>query len=119
MFDEDGVPTDDAVSTDAKVTGVTADSQSTPSAHDCTNSPTTPKLQRMNWARLLKRMGGWEMEVCPDCGAQLVVVGITLEAEAVMRALSVRDLGPQSQIDLSPARGPPLHGQLVLGFMIG
>lgn len=78
---------------------------------------TTPKLQRMTWARLLKRMGGWDMDACPDCGAQLVIVGVILDPNEVTLVLSMRGLLSVPQLDLSPARGPPLRGQLSFGFM--
>ncbi len=83
-----------------------------------TDAAPRPKLQRMAWARLLERMGGWDMETCPHCGAQLVVVGITLDPGDVARALSASGLMPVSQLDLSPARSPP-RGQLTFAFLVG
>ncbi len=74
----------------------------------CVSPPakaSTPKLPRVAWAKLLKRMAGYEMETCPDCGAQLVIVGVVLEPSKIQFALVSRGL--LDPITNSPARGPP------------
>lgn len=65
----------------------------------------TPKPPRIPWARLLKRMANYEMETCPDCGAQLVIVGVVLEPSKIQFALASRGL--LDPITNSPSRGPP------------
>ncbi len=73
----------------------------------------TPKLQRITWTRLLKRIG-YEMEICPECGAVMKVVQCVLAAEAIRKILAAR--GEQNQSSprtRPPARAPP---QLVFGF---
>ncbi len=76
-------------------------------------SPPTPKLQRMSWARLLKRMGSWEMETCPDCGKPLRIVATLTDPHEIHRELATRGLlVPMPELTRSPSRGPP--GQLEL-----
>ncbi len=74
----------------------------------CASPPakaSTPKLPRVAWTKLLKRMAGYEMETCPDCGAQLVIVGVVLEPSKIQFALVSRGL--LDPITNSPSRGPP------------
>ncbi len=66
----------------------------------------TPKLQRIAWARLLKRIG-YEMEMCPECGAVMKVVQCVLAAEAIRKILAAR--GEHSQD--SPGTRPPARAR--------
>ncbi len=94
-----------------------------PTAHaQCDPSPSAPKLptlpksQRIAWARLLKRMGGYDMETCPDCGQALSIVSAVLEPHAIRRALALRGLlDPIPELTRSPSRGPP--AQLPFDFV--
>ena len=75
---------------------------------DRSTSSSTPKLQRIEWARLLKRMAGYDMETCPECGSQLQIVSAVFEPRAVQRALARRGaLDPIPELSRSPSRGPP------------
>jgi hypothetical protein len=75
---------------------------------DRSSSSSTPKLQRIEWARLLKRMAGYDMETCPDCGAQLQIVSAVFEPHEIQRALASRGLlDPIPELSQSPSRGPP------------
>ncbi len=70
-----------------------------------TATPPTPRLPRICWSRLLKRMAGFDMETCPDCGAALRITGLVLEPHQIQRELEARDLVPP--LTRSPSRGPP------------
>ncbi len=71
-------------------------------------APPAAKIQRVTWARLLKRMAGYEMEVCPECGAALAIVEVVLVAHEVQRKLEARGLlDPIPPLGQSPSRGPP------------
>lgn len=87
----------------------------TPAARGCAQSA-IPKLQRMSWARLLHRMGGWEMEDCPRCGSAMATVRLVTAPDEVRRTLEtwggVTVLPPPRP--QAPPRGPP--GQLSLAF---
>ncbi len=65
----------------------------------------TPPLPRISWARLLKRMAGFDMETCPECGAALRIVGLVLEPHQIQRELEARGTTPP--ITRSPSRRPP------------
>jgi len=83
--------------------------------HDTPTSTSSrlPKLQRMNWARLLKRMADYDMDTCPECGAQLRMLSAVLDPAKVHRDLAGRGLlDPIPELARSPSRGPPT--QLVL-----
>lgn len=83
--------------------------------HDAPTSTSSrlPKLQRMNWARLLKRMADYDMDTCPECGAQLRMLSAVLDPAKVHRDLAARGLlDPIPELARSPSRGPPT--QLVL-----
>ncbi len=74
----------------------------------------TPTLQRIAWARLLKRIG-YDMDSCPKCGAAMRVVSCVFAAEAIRKVLEAR--GEQSSPRTRPpARAPP---QLSFGFATG
>ena len=75
--------------------------------------PRTPKLQRISWARLLKRAGDYDMETCPDCGGVMRVVQCVFAAEPIRAILEAR--AEQGSPRTRPrARAPP---QLVFGFV--
>ena len=84
-----------------------------PSTSNDTSAHRTPKLQRIAWARLLKRIG-YEMERCPRCGAVMRVVQCVLAAEAIRTILAAR--GGHSHG--SPRTGPPARAppQRSFGF---
>ncbi len=82
-----------------------------PSTSNDTSAHRTPKLQRITWARLLKRIG-YEMETCPECGAVMRVVQCVLATEAIRTILEARGLRT-SRWSLPPARAPP---QMSFGF---
>jgi hypothetical protein len=75
-----------------------------------------PKLQRMTWARLLKRMAGFDMETCPRCDRPLRLLEIVLEPDAIAATLTASQRGYR-RVGLTSisARGPP-EGQLALPF---
>jgi hypothetical protein len=51
-------------------------------------------------------MAGYEMETCPDCGAQLAIVGVVLDPGEIQFALASRGLlAPIEPITNSPSRG--------------
>ncbi len=54
---------------------------------------------------MLKRMAGYDMDTCPDCGATLRIAAVVLEAHEIQRELEARDNMPP--ITQSPSRGPP------------
>ncbi len=88
-------------------------SSTCPSSSNDAPAHRTPKLQRITWARLLKRIG-YEMETCPECGAVMRVVQCVLAAEAICKILAARgERNQNSQRTRPPARAPP---QLSFGF---
>jgi hypothetical protein len=71
-------------------------------------SSSTPQLGRVCWARLLKRMAGYELEACPRCGQALVMVAAVLDPHDIELALASRGLLPPTPpLERSPSRGPP------------
>jgi hypothetical protein len=94
--------------TTAQTSKSTCSSTSNASAHR------TPKLQRIGWARLLKRIG-YDMGVCPECGAAMRVVQCVLAAETIRAVLEARGLQTRRR-SRPPARAPP---QLSFGFATG
>jgi len=80
--------------------------------HDKTCSRSRP--QRIAWARLLRRAGGYDMETCPECGAVLRTVECVLSAGGIARVLA-RVAGMAGSepcrgrlgAPVPPARGPP------------
>ena len=78
-----------------------------------TSAHRIPKLQRIAWARLLKRVG-YDMETCPKCGAVMRVVQCVLATEAIRTILEARGEHSQSSPRTRPpARAPP---QMFFGF---
>ncbi len=87
-------------------------SPSQPSTCNDTSAHRIPKLQRIAWARLLKRVADYDMKTCPQCGGVMRVVQCVLAAEAIRAVLEAR--GDHSSPRSRPlARAPP---QLTFGF---
>ena len=70
----------------------------------------------MSWAKLLRRMGGWEMEACPRCGAAMATLRLVTDPDEVRRTLETwgQAAVPNPPRPQAPPRGPP--AQLVLGL---
>ena len=77
--------------------------------------PSTPKLQRICWARLLRRVGGYDMETCPECGGVMRVTKCVLAAEPIRSILEARG-GEREQCARPKARAPP-EPQMMLPFV--
>jgi hypothetical protein len=88
----------------------------TPAARGCARERPTAKLQRMSWAKLLRRMGGWEMEACPRCGAAMATLRLVTDPDEVRRTLETwgQAAVPTPPRPQAPSRGPP--AQLGLAF---
>ena len=89
----------------------------TTAARGCAQSATA-KLQRISWAKLLHRMGGWEMETCPRCGAGMATLRLVTNPDEVRRTLDAWSDSHQAEPRRQPkARAPPgVTGQLALAF---
>lgn len=76
------------------------------------------KLLPMPWAEAVRRMGDYNVETCPRCGARLAPVVVVLDPDEIRRTLELR--APAAQLPLlsqAPSRGPP-RGQLPLPFAV-
>ena len=62
---------------------------------------------RMNWARLLKRVFGIDIEHCPQCGGALKIIAAIEEPAVIVRILTHLGL-PARAPPRSPARPPAL-----------
>ena len=89
----------------------------TTAARGCARERPTAKLHRMSWAKLLRRMGGWEMEACPQCGAAMATLRLVTDPDQVRRTLETwgQDAVPTPPRPQAPPRGPPAS-QLVLAL---
>ena len=67
--------------------------QSEPADEDAHGAPA-----RMNWARLLKRVFGIDIEHCPQCGGALKIIAAIEESAVIVSILTHLGL---------PARAPP------------
>ena len=67
--------------------------ESEPADEDAHGAPT-----RMNWARVLKRVFGIDIEHCPQCGGALKIIAAIEESAVIVRILTHPGL---------PARAPP------------
>ena len=75
-----------------KISGA-AENTSAHAADDAQDAPV-----RMNWARLLKRVFGIDLEHCPQCGGTLKIIAAIEEPAVIVRILTHLGL---------PARAPP------------
>ncbi len=67
---------------------------------------------RIRWAQLIKRVFKKDLEACPHCGGQRVLIAFITDAPVVHRILSHIGL-PTEQPAVAPARAPP---QLDMGL---
>ena len=67
---------------------------------------------RIRWAQLIKRVFKKDLEACPHCGGQRVLIAFITDAPVVHRILSHIGL-PTEQPAVAPARAPP---QFDMGF---
>ena len=56
---------------------------------------------RISWARLLKRVFEIDLEQCPNCGGEIKIIAVILEAPVIERILT--HLGLQAR---APPRAP-------------
>ena len=89
-----------------------ADSSSTPDGFR------PGKRARMSWAKLLNRTMDFDMETCPECGAQMKIFGFVLERSEIDKLLdgsgeSERDRDRTAHLP----RGPPKPWQRCFGFV--
>lgn len=100
-----------------------------PASSQTSHAPAEPhgnaksRPQRIAWARLLRRAGGYDMETCPECGAVLETVQCVLSAEGIARVLARMGGSEDSRGRLGapvpPARGPPDRGPPDFGGRTG
>ncbi len=76
--------------------------ESEPADEDAHGAPA-----RMNWARLLKRVFGIDLEHCPQCGGALKIIAAIEEPAVMVRILTHLGL-PARAPPRSPARPPAL-----------
>ena len=63
---------------------------------------------RLSWARLLKRVFELDLEHCPNCGGELMIIAAILVQPVIEKILT--HLGLQARAPLrAPARGPQLQ----------
>ncbi len=73
------------------------------------------KLERISWARLIKRTMGHNVDTCPDCGATMKIEGFVFAPDEIAAVLDGRgDPAADFSRSANPARAPPL--QLSLDF---
>jgi hypothetical protein len=78
--------------------------------------PPLQKLRPMTRAEAMERMGGYNLDDCPRCGARLAPIIVVLDPDEIRRTLAQRGLlDPIAPLTRAPARGPPT-GQLELPF---
>ena len=63
--------------------------------------------QRMNWARLLRRIYKIDVEKCPHCQGKVRIIAAIEEPPVIRKILEHLGL-PTSPPRFHPARGPPL-----------
>lgn len=61
---------------------------------------------RINWARLLKRVFNVDVETCPSCGGKMRIIASIEDPKVIKKILSHLGL-PISAPPMAPARGPP------------
>lgn len=64
------------------------------------------KNQRMNWARLLKRVFNIDVETCRSCGGKMRIIAAVEEPEVIKKILTHLGL-PWAPPQVRAARGPP------------
>jgi hypothetical protein len=90
----------------------------TPATSNATPLPPLAKLMPMRWAEAQRRMGDYDVESCPRCGARLAPVVVVLDPDEIRRTLEMRAPGgPVELLSQAPSRGPP-QGQLPLPFVV-
>jgi hypothetical protein len=70
------------------------------------DEPKTENLQAMNWARLLKRVFGVDVETCPLCQAKVRIIAAIEDPPVIKKILEHLGL-PTSPPRFHSARGPP------------
>jgi hypothetical protein len=74
-------------------------------------------LQRISWARLLKRAMGYDVETCPRCGAVMRVEGMVTDPDEIALALDeYNDTEDDAARTAHTPRGPPAPLQLSFDF---
>ena len=132
MFDRRGKPTPRARREDStehqpdtasESTSAATSETETKSPQAAVTSPALPlsplaKLMPMPWAEAVRRMGDYDVEHCPRCGARLAPVVVVLDPDEIRRTLELRAPGgPVELLSQAPCRGPPGR-QLPLPFAV-
>mgnify|MGYP001580376919 CR=1 FL=1 len=66
-------------------------------------TPIRPKRSILSWAALLKRVFGFDVLICPNCGGTLSVIAFIIEATVAVKILTHLNL-PTTSPPVSPAR---------------
>ena len=75
---------------------------------ECDAGCTHHRPVRLSWAKLLKRVFEIGMEHCPNCGGQIKIISVILEAPVIRKILT--HLGLQARAPpQAPARGQALQ----------
>ena len=73
--------------------------------------PENPK--RMSWARLLKRVFGIDITLCPKCSGKIKIIAAVEDPTVIRKILTHLEL-PTTAPRLAPACGPPESAQRAL-----
>lgn len=68
-----------------------------------------PSKSRVNWARLLKRVFGIDVETCNQCGDKMKIIAAIEDPQVIKQILTHLGL-PTRPPTPWPARGPPPTG---------
>ena len=74
------------------------------------DKPPAPAAKRIAWARLLKRVFGIDVSICPKCSGQIKIIAAIEDPKVIKKILDHMGI-PSTAPRLHPARGPPASDQ--------
>jgi hypothetical protein len=77
---------------------------------DEVDKPPTQTSKRISWARLLKRVFGIDVSICPKCSGQIKIIAAIEDPKVIKKILDHLGM-PSTAPKIHPARGPPASDQ--------
>lgn len=74
------------------------------------DKPPAPAAKRIAWARLLKRVFGIDVSICPKCSGQIKIIAAIEDPKVIKKILDHMGI-PSTAPRPHPARGPPASDQ--------